>query len=201
MESTIVKSGSSGKQEFRLRSLHMEKRRIFITGEINAAMADQVIMQLIWLAREEDAPITIYLNSPGGEVTSGLAIYDILQQIPVEVEIVGVGMAASMAALILAGGQKGRRYLLPHSKVMIHEPYTIGGIGGSAGNIQNTAEEMLKTRNVFYEILARHTGKTIREVEEASGYDHYMNAEEAIAFGICDHVVDHLFPSEGICMD
>lgn len=193
MEPTVVLNTSSGRSEVSLRGLNLSGRRIFLTGLIDAGMAERVIMELMWLQEASENPVTIYINSPGGEVNSGLAIYDALQDMKVPVNEVCTGLAASMASLLLAGGQKGRRFILPHSKVMIHEPYLSGGVGGSAGSVQNTAEEMLRTQKTFHEIMARHTGRTPEEIAAASDHDHFMSAEEAIEFGICDRIAENLY--------
>ena len=122
-----------------------------------------------------------------------MLIYDAIKNLKAEVDIICTGIAASMAAIILAGGRKGRRFILPHSEVMIHEPFVIGGIGGSAEKIQRTAEEILKNKKEFAEILAADTGRTLKEVEQAMSYDNYMGAQEAVAFGICDKVIKDLY--------
>lgn len=190
MKPTIQLHTSSGRQEVSLQALHLGKRRLFLTGSIDDEMADVLIQELLYLAEESQDPIDIYINSPGGSVTSGLAIYDILQTIEAPVNLICIGMAASMAAVLLAGGQKGHRFLYPHSRVMIHAPYLSGGVGGSAGNIQNTATELLRTQRMVNEIVASHSGHTPEEVEKACEYDHYMSAEEAVAFGLCDEILD-----------
>lgn len=189
MKATIQIATSNGRQEVSLGALHLARRRIFITSEIDAELADNVIQQLLWLDGESNEAIDIYINSPGGSVSSGLAIYDILQTIEAPVNMICVGMAASMAALLFASGPKGRRYMYPHARVMIHEAHLAGGVGGSAMSIQNTAAEMLRTQQIVNEILAAHTGRTTGEVAQAVAYDHFMDAKEAIRFGICDTIV------------
>lgn len=167
-------------------------RKIFLFGEIDKDMLYSVTMQLMTLAREE-GEIDIYINSPGGEVNAGLAIYDQLQAVKSPVNIYCIGMAASMAAVLLAGGQKGRRFILPHSKVMIHEPLIDGGVGGSATSIQSTAESIMKTKELTNGLLAKHTGKKIEEINKATDHDNFMTAEEAVAFGLCDKVVEEIY--------
>lgn len=188
MSRTIAISSSSGTHEMSLDALHLKDRRIFLTGAINMEIANDVIMQLLWLQEESDDPIQIYINSPGGSVYAGLAIYDVLQTMEVDVDIYCVGMAMSMGSLLLAAGQPGHRYIYPHARVMVHAPYITGGVGGNADSIQNTANEMLNTQQTFVSIMAHHTGRTPEEIERAASYDHYMSAEEAVAFGICDQV-------------
>jgi ATP-dependent Clp protease protease subunit len=168
------------------------KRRVFLNGEINRTLADDVVSQLLYLQEESEEPISIYINSGGGEVNAGLYIYDVLQSLTVPVYIYCTGIAASMAAVILAGGQQGRRFILPHSKTMIHEPLLAGGVGGSATSIKNISESILETRNITNGILAKHTGKTQEEINDATSFDNYMNAENTVAFGICDKVVKSL---------
>ena len=167
--------------------------KLFITGEIKSETACGFIQELMYLKSEKlKDPIRIYINSPGGEVNAGLMIYDALKGFEGEFEMYCMGMAASMAAIILAGGQKGRRYILPHSKVMIHEPLIAGGVGGSATSIQRTAESIMETKRVSVELLAADTGKEIKEVEAAIAFDNYMNAEEAVEFGICDMIINRI---------
>lgn len=165
---------------------------IFIQDEITNKMAASFEQQiLLLLSNAGNEPIRIILNSPGGSVQAGMVIYDLIQgalQIR-EIEIYCTGMAASMAAVLLAGGQKGERYILKHSKTMIHEP-SISSLGGTATSIQNISENIIETRRMMNELLARHCGKNIVEIDEATNHgDNYMNAEESIAFGLCDEVI------------
>ena len=167
-------------------------RRLFLTGTIDSEMANAFLMQLIYLKQEADLPVTIYINSPGGEVNAGLMIYDALQGCRLKIDMICTGMAASMAAILLASGQKGRRFILKHSKVMIHEPLISEGVGGSATSIRNISDSICETRRIVNEILSEHTGKSIDEINEATSFDNYMDAEEAIRFGICDAITDTL---------
>lgn len=183
---------NAGTREVALLTRHLMKRNVFISGEINADMANDIIMQLMYLQGESEEPINIYINSPGGEVTAGLLIYDVIQSLTVPVNTYCTGLAASMGAVLLAGGQAGRRYILPHSKTMIHEPLISGGVGGSATSIHNISESILKTRDMLNEILAKHTGKSLKDMKKATAFDHYMNAEESVKFGMCDEIVEKL---------
>jgi ATP-dependent Clp protease protease subunit len=187
---TIEVESANGTREISLATRHLMNRNIFLTGSIDSETANVFLSQLLYLEQESDEAVTIYLNSPGGEVNAGLLIYDTIQGSKLPINIVGVGMAASMAAIILAGGQKGRRYIMKHSKVMIHEPLISDGVGGSATSIKNISESILETRELCNSILAKHTGKKLEEINKATGFDNYMNAEEAIAFGICDKITE-----------
>ena len=189
---SVEVESNAGTREVALLTRHLMKRNIFISGEINADMANDIIMQLMYLQGESEQPINIYINSPGGEVTAGLLIYDVMQSLTVPVNTYCTGLAASMGAVLLAGGQAGRRYILPHSKTMIHEPLISGGVGGSATSIHNISESILKTRDMLNEILAKHTGKSLKEMKKATAFDHYMNAEESVKFGMCDEIVEKL---------
>lgn len=182
----------NGTREVTLETRHLMNRNIFLTGMIDAESADAFLSQFLYLEQEPEKPVNIYINSPGGEVDAGLMIYDVIQQSSLKINMICTGMAASMAAIILAGGQKGSRLILNHSKVMIHEPLLANGVGGSATSIRNISESIQETRNVLNGILAEHTGKQMEEIEAATAYDHYMNAEEAIAFGICDAVCQRI---------
>lgn len=168
----------------------LAERKIFIEDEITSASACDIVRSLMLLVKENpDKPIDIYINSPGGSVVdAGLMIYDTLKGMKTEVNLHCIGMAASMEAVILASGKKGHRYILPHSKTMIHEPLISGDVGGSATTIQRTAESIMETKRLTVELLAKDTGKTEKEVEEAIAFDNYMNAEESIAFGPCDNI-------------
>ncbi len=188
----IEVESAQGTREVMLSTRHLMNGDLFLTGEITEEMANSFLSQILFLEKNFDKPVTLYINSPGGGISAGLLIYDMLKESKLTIHMVCAGMAASMAALILASGQKGRRYILPHSKVMIHEPLIEGGIGGSASSIKNISESILKTKELTNQILAEHTGKSIEEIDQATMYDNYMNAEEAVAFGICDHVTNRI---------
>jgi len=183
---------ASGVRELNLKTRELTNRNIYLMGEINDESANATVMQLLHLQDESDDEIRMYINSGGGEVISGMLIYDVMQSITVPLSVYCTGIAASMAAVLLAGGQKGRRYILPHSKTMIHEPLIAGGIGGSASSIQNTAESIMETKAMINGILAEHTGKDIAEINEATKFDNYMNAEKSVEFGLCDKIVTSL---------
>lgn len=184
----IVKS-SNGISLVPIESRLLSDRKLFIEGEITAASACEFVRAIMLLIKEDaDKPIDIYINSPGGEVNAGLLIYDTLKGVKTEINLHCIGMAASMAAIILAGGKKGHRFILRHSRTMIHEPLISGGVGGSATSIKRTAESIMETKRISVELLASDTGKTRKEVEAAISFDNYMNAEESIAFGLCDTI-------------
>lgn len=186
----VTKVSNEGVSVVDLRSSLLEDRKIFIDTEINSELANKILMEFQYLEKENDEPINVYINTPGGEINAGLMIYDVLTNSNVIVNMYCTGMAASMGAILFASGKKGHRYILPHSKVMIHEPLIGSGFGGSATTIKNTAESILKTKKLITEILAKHTGKSIKEVNKAISHDNYMDANEAIKFGICDGIVN-----------
>ena len=188
---SIEVEGSHGTRVVSLNTRHLMNRCIFLSGDINSDMANDFLSELLFLEQDND-PITIYINSPGGEVNAGLMIYDAIQGSNLKIDMICTGRAASMAAVILAAGQKGRRYIFPHSKVMIHEPLIANGVGGSATSIKNISESILETKEIVNGILAKHTGKSIEEINEATGFDNYMDAKEAIKFGICDHITHYI---------
>lgn len=188
----IEVESAHGTREVSLVTHNFMDRKIFLNGEINNDMANDFLLQFLYLEKEENEPVTIYINSPGGSVDAGLMIYDTIQGSNLTINMVCTGMAASMAAIILAGGQKGRRYILPNSKVMIHEPLISNGVGGSATSIKNISDSILETRKKVNGIIAKHTGKSIKEVNKATSFDNYMNATEAIEFGICDKVTEKI---------
>ena len=185
----VEEESCNGVREVQLRTKHFTNGKLFLTGEVTDEMANNFVSQLLYLVEKGD-PIDIYINSPGGSVNAGLVIYDVIQACSekVEINLYCIGMAASMGAVILAGGQKGRRYILPHSKVMIHEPLIAGGMGGSATSIKKTADSILETKAITNGILAKHTGKKLEEIDEATSFDNFMNANEAVEFGICDEI-------------
>ena len=187
-EPCIEVESAHGVREISLSTAHLMNRIMFLKGEISSAVADNFLSQFLFLSEDPDKPVTIYINSPGGEVNAGLMIYDAINGSKLKITMICAGMAASIAAILLAGGQKGRRLILPHSKVMIHEPLISNGFGGSATSIKNISESILATKEITNALLAEHTGKSLEEINEATGYDHYMNAQEAIEFGICDRI-------------
>jgi ATP-dependent Clp protease protease subunit len=185
----VEEESCSGIREILLKTKHFTNGKLFLTGTVDDEMANNFVSELLYLADRGD-PIDIYINTPGGSVNSGLVIYDIIQACAgkIDINMYCTGMAASMGAVILAGGQKGRRFILPHSKVMIHEPLIAGGMGGSATSIKNTADSILETKKLINGILAKHTGKTLKQIDKETSFDNFMNAEEAVKFGLCDEI-------------
>jgi ATP-dependent Clp protease, protease subunit len=175
-------------RQMTLGDLLLENRVIFLQGEIFDGNANELVMKLLYLQSENRRKdIHFYINSPGGSVTSTLAIYDTMQMISCPVATYCVGLAASGGAVLLAGGEKGKRFALQHSKVMIHQPH--GGVGGQVSDIEIQANEILRTRVALNEILASHSGKTVDEIAKACDRDYYMTSEEAKAFGIVDDIL------------
>lgn len=192
-EPCIIEESHSGAREIALYTKHLMNRRIFLQGEIDRDMADKFLSQILYLSDEGEQPIHIYLNSEGGEVDAGLMIYDVLQSVETPLNLWCTGKAASMAAVILAGGQKGRRFILPHSKTMIHKPVIVGGVGGFAASSGcGFSESILETKRRVNSILAKHTGRTSEEIERATECERYMNAEESVAFGLCDAIKEKI---------
>lgn len=192
---TIVKS-SNGISLIPLETRLLSNRKLFINGEITSKSANEFEMAIMLLLEEDSKkPIDIYINSPGGSINdAGFVIYDILKkvQLQVEVNLHCRGMAGSMAAVLMAGGAKGHRFIMPHSGVMIHEPLIADGVGGSATAIMRTAENIKKSKDIIVTLLAKDTGKSKKEIEAAISFDNYMNAKEAIAFGICDDIEESI---------
>lgn len=189
-EPSVETETSEGTRAIPVLTKHLTNRKIFITGEINADSSCEFISQLLLLTSQSNEPIDIYISSPGGSVDAGLAMYDAIQTFKdtVVINMYCIGMAASMGAVLFAGGQKGRRFILPHGKVMIHEPRIMDGLGGSTSSIKKTSDSMIKTRDTLSVILSEHTGKSKKEINKAISFDNYMNAEEAIKFGLCDEI-------------
>lgn len=190
----IMMKSCSGVQTVSLESRLLADRKVYIQGEIDDEMACSFEQQIQYLLSEDsEKPIDIYISTPGGNVAAGLHMYDVLKSIRVNTTMWCRGTTASMGAIILAGGQKGRRLILPHAKVMVHEPLIAGGVGGSASSIQRTAESIMETKKITVELLAADTGKSKAAIEQAIAFDNYMNAQEAVNFGIADKVVSSLW--------
>jgi len=178
-------------RQMTLGDLLLENRIIFLLGEINDHSASEAVMKLLFLQYENRSQgISFYINSPGGSVSATLALYDTMQFIDCPVNTYCIGMAASGAAVLLAGGQKGRRYSLPHSKVMIHQPH--GYVGGQVSDIEIQAEEIVKSKGVINEILAKHTGQTVEQIARDTERDRYLSAIQAKEYGLVDEVVGHI---------
>lgn len=170
-------------------SRHLSKRRLFIRGEIDSEYADVFALWLMHLKDEGDEPVRIFIDCPGGEVDAGLMMYDLITGSGMDISLYCTGRAYSMGAVLLAAGEKGKRFILPHSKTMIHEPLITSGMGGSATSLRNISDSVLKVRDTLNEILAAHTGKTKEEVDKATAFDNFMDARESIEFGLCDRIV------------
>lgn len=185
----VVEQTNRGERSYDIYSRLLKDRIIFLTGEINDQIADLVVAQLLFLESEDpDKDIQIYINSPGGSVSAGFAIYDTMQYIKPHVSTICVGLAASMGAFLLLAGEKGKRYALPNADIMIHQP--LGGAQGQAADIQIHAEKILKTRDQLNKIIAERTGQTLKKVKKDTDRDYYMSAEEAKAYGIIDDVIE-----------
>ena len=183
----ILVESASGSTEHELCSVLAADGNLMLDDDITTETVMRFIPLLQYMAKEQK-DVTIYLNSRGGEIEAGLSLYDAIQAYPYTINIICVELAASMAALLLASAPKGHRFILPHSKVLIHEPLISKGFGGSATNIEKTAQRILDVKTQMNTLFAKHTGKTIDEINEATAYDHLMTAEEAISFGICDAI-------------
>jgi ATP-dependent Clp protease protease subunit len=185
----VVEQTARGERSYDIYSRLLKNRIIFIGDAIDDHIANLVIAQLLFLEQEDpDKDIDVYINSPGGSVTSGLAMYDCMQLVKPDVSCICMGMAASAAAVLLAGGAKGKRYALPYSRIMIHQPW-IGQIGGQATDIDIHARQILKTRETLNRILADHTGQPLERVQRDTERDYYMSAAEAVEYGLIDQVI------------
>ncbi len=183
----IVEQTSRGERSYDIYSRLLEDRIIFLSGEIDDAVANTVVAQLIYLeAKDPNKDINLYINSPGGSVSAGLAIYDTMNYIKCDVSTICIGMAASMGAFLLSSGAKGKRFALPNSEIMIHQP--LGGAQGQASDIKIAAEHILKTRKKLNSILAANSGKSIEQIENDTDRDNYLSAEEALNYGLIDKV-------------
>ncbi len=183
----VIEQTGRGERSYDIYSRLLEDRIIFLTGEINDQVADLIVAQLIFLeGKDSGKDISLYINSPGGSVSAGFAIYDTMNYIKCDVSTICVGMAASMGAFLLSSGAKGKRYALPNSKVMIHQP--LGGAQGQASDIAIQAEEILRTKKRLNEILAANTGQELAKIEFDTDRDYYMSAEEAEQYGIVDKI-------------
>lgn len=184
----VVEKEGRAERAYDIYSRLLKDRIIFLGDEVEANLSNLVIAQMLFLANEDrKADIHLYINSPGGSVYSGLGIYDTMQFLPCPVATYVLGAAASMAAVLAAAGAPGKRYVLPHSRVMIHQP--LGGAHGPATDIKIELDEMLRTQQQLYKVLARHTGKTIEQITADCDRNHWMDAEEAVAYGLVDKVL------------
>jgi ATP-dependent Clp protease protease subunit len=181
----VVEQTARGERAYDIYSRLLKERVVFAVGEVEDQMANLIVAQLLFLESENpDKDISLYINSPGGSVSAGLAIYDTMQFIKPDVSTICIGMAASMGAVLLAGGVKGKRYMLPNSRAMIHQPW--GGFKGQATDISIQAREMLLTRERLNTILARHTGQAIEKIQADTERDNFMGVEAAIEYGLVD---------------
>ena len=186
----VVEQSSRGERSYDIYSRLLKERIIFIVGQVEDHMANLIVAQLLFLESENpDKDIHLYINSPGGSVTAGMSIYDTMQFIKPDVSTMCIGQAASMGALLLAGGAKDKRFCLPHSRVMIHQP--LGGFQGQASDIEIHAKEILEIRHRLNLVLANHTGQNLDIIEKDTDRDNFMNAKEALEYGIIDKVMNH----------
>jgi ATP-dependent Clp protease, protease subunit len=185
---TIIEKSARGERATDIYSRLLEERIIFLAGPIDDHVANLIIAEILFLAsKDREKDIKLYINSPGGSVTAGLAIYDTMQYISCDVSTICVGMAASMAAVLLAAGEKGKRFVLPNSEILLHQP--MGGITGQASEIEIGAKQILKIKAKLNLILAKHTGKPLKNIENDTDRDFYLSAEEAKKYGVVDEVI------------
>lgn len=184
----VVEKTNDGERVYDIYSRLLKDRIIFISGEITDELANAVIGQLLFLDSRSHDDINLYINSPGGSITAGMAIYDTINFIKSEVSTICVGMAASMASVLLASGAKGKRYILPNSEVMIHQP--LGGVEGQATEIKIVADRIIYLRNKINLILADKTGKDIKQIEKDTERDYYLTANEALKYGLVDKILE-----------
>ena len=186
---TVIEQTPRGERAYDIWSRLLKDRIVFLGTAVDDQIANSILAQLLFLESEDpEKDIIMYINSPGGVVDSGLAIYDVMQYVKCDVSTVCVGMCASMAAILLAAGAKGKRYILPHSRVMLHQPH--GGSRGQATDIEITTREMLKVKAMNNEILAHHTGQPLDKIRADLERDYYLGAKEAIEYGVVDKIVE-----------
>lgn len=194
----VVEQTSRGERSYDIYSRLLKDRIIMIGSPISDDVANIVIAQMLFLeADNPDKDIQLYINSPGGSVSSGLGIYDIMQFVKCDVATTCIGLAASMGSLLLAAGAKGKRFVLPHARVMIHQPHIMGGLSGQASDIEIQAREMISTKRRLTEIYAQHTGKSYDFLNESMDRDYFLSAEEARDFGLVDNVVQFRKSNKG----
>lgn len=185
---TVIEKTQMGERAYDIYSRLLKDRIIMLGSPIDDGVANTIVAQILFLeSQDKSKDIKLYVNSPGGSVTAGLAIYDAMQHVSCDVSTICMGMAASMGAVLLAGGAKGKRFALPNSEIMIHQP--LGGVEGQATDIKIRAERILKTKDQLNKILAKHTGQPIKKIEADTDRDNFMDAKEAMAYGLVDKVV------------
>ena len=193
----VVEQTARGERSYDISSRLLKDRVIFMTGQVEDHMANLVVAQMLFLESENpDKDIHLYINSPGGSVTAGLSIYDTMQFIKPDVSTMCIGQAASMGAMLLAGGAKGKRLALPHSRMMIHQPS--GGAQGQASDIEIQANEIIKLRNSLNVLLAEHTGKAVETIAKDTERDNFMSADEAQEYGLVDKVIQRRVDNKGM---
>jgi len=185
---TVIEQTHRGEREWNLFSRLLKDRIIFLGGEINDLTANVIIAQLLFLESEDpDKEINLYINSPGGSITAGMAIYDTMQFVGCDISTICIGQAASMAAVLLAAGSEGKRFALPHSRMLLHQP--LGNLGGQATDIDIAAKEILLIKNQILEVLSRHTGKGVEKIREDTDRDFFLRPQEAVDYGLIDRIV------------
>lgn len=185
----VIEKSNLGERSYDIYSRLLKDRIIILNGDINDDSANAVVAQLLYLDSLNNEDISIYINSPGGSITSGMAIYDTMNFVKSDVATICVGMSASMAAFILACGTKGKRYILPNSEVMIHQP--LGGAQGQATDIKIATERIMKLKNRLNSILAKQTGKSLKKITNDTERDNFMNSNEALSYGLVDKIIEH----------
>ena len=186
----VVEQTNHGERSYDIFSRLLNDRIVFLSDEVNDTTASLVVAQMLFLeAQDPDKDISFYINSPGGSVSAGMAIYDTMQFIKCDVSTICIGLAASMGAFLLSAGAKGKRFALPHSEIMIHQP--LGGAKGQATDIQIQAEQILRIKKTLNEILAENTGKPLKQIEKDTDRDNYMTAQQALDYGLIDQILTH----------
>lgn len=184
----VIEQTNRGERSYDIYSRLLKDRIVFLGGEIDDDVANVIVAQMLFLEMEDpDADIQLYINSPGGVITSGMAIYDTMRYLKCEVSTLCIGMAASMGAFLLAAGAKGKRKALPHAEIMIHQPS--GGAKGQATDIEIQAEQILRVKKTMNQLLSEHTGQTIKTIEKDVERDHYMTADQALKYGLIDEII------------
>ncbi|MDE6518926.1 MAG: ATP-dependent Clp endopeptidase proteolytic subunit ClpP [Ruminococcus sp.] len=187
----VVEQTSRGERSYDIFSRLLNDRIIMLSDQVNSATSSVVVAQLLFLeSQDSDKDISLYINSPGGSITDGMAIYDTMQYIKCDVSTICIGMAASMGAFLLAAGAKGKRFALPNSEIMIHQPLISGGLGGQCTDIKIHSDHLVRTRQKMNELLAKNTGKPVEQVEIDTERDNYMTAQQALEYGLIDKVIE-----------